>query len=170
MGFQLDPHSLKNLGGVHPDLVRVVEDCAANGVMPFTFGINEGLRTLQQQKLDVAAGRSQTQNSRHLDGHAVDLVVLINQKISWAWPPYYQLAEQMKASAVRCSVPLEWGAAWGINLLTYGGTASKASGDYVTGWHAAHPDGHGHPFMDGPHFQLPRAEYPSGAHTPGIRT
>lgn len=139
MGFALDPISLKHLQGVHPDLVRVVQDCAANGVMPFTFGVSEGLRTLQQQKLDVASGKSQTMNSRHLDGHAVDLVVLVQNKVTWAWPPYYKLSDEMKAAATRCGVMIEWG------------------GDWAT-------------LKDGPHFQLPRDQYPSGAYTPGIRT
>lgn len=139
MGFALDPISLKHLEGVHPDLVRVVQDCAANGAMPFTFGVSEGLRTIQQQKKDVAAGKSQTQNSRHLDGHAVDLVVLCHGHITWAWPPYYVLADQMKVAGRRVGVPIEWG------------------GDFPH-------------FKDGPHYQLPRARYPGGAYTPGIRT
>lgn len=135
MGFQLDKISLFHLTGVHPDLIKVVNDCAENGKLPFTFGVSEGLRTPQQQKIDVAAGKSQTQNSRHLDGHAVDLVVLVAGKVTWSWPPYFTLADQMKAAAARCKVPIEWG------------------GDWTT-------------LKDGPHFQLPWVEYPSGAHTP----
>jgi peptidoglycan L-alanyl-D-glutamate endopeptidase CwlK len=112
MGFVLDPHSLKMLVGVHPDLLRVVNDCAANLQAPFTFGVTEGVRSLQQQKLDVAHGKSQTLRSRHLDGHAVDLVTLFSNKLSWAWPPYDVLAAQMKAAAARCGVPIEWGGDW----------------------------------------------------------
>jgi peptidoglycan L-alanyl-D-glutamate endopeptidase CwlK len=112
LGFVLDAHSAQRLVGVHPDLVKVVRDCAQNGVMPFTFGVTEGLRTLAQQQKNVAAGASQTMRSRHLDGHAVDLVVLIDGAISWAWPPYDALAEQMKAAAARCNVPIEWGGSW----------------------------------------------------------
>lgn len=112
MGFVLDPHSVANLQGVHPDLQKVVYDCADNGVMPFTFVVTEGLRTPAQQKIDVAAGKSQTMNSRHLDGHAVDLAVMIQGEISWAWPPYDALAGQMKAAGVRCGVPIEWGGDW----------------------------------------------------------
>lgn len=138
MGFALDPISLKHMAGVHPDLVRVVQDCAANSVLPFIFGVSEGLRTIQQQKLDVASGRSTTNNSRHLDGHAVDLVTIIHGKVSWAWPPYHVLAAAMKEAAARVGVPIEAGADW-------------------------------ENFPDGPHFQLPREQYPSGAYTPGIR-
>lgn len=135
MGFALDKLSLTHLVGVHPDLRRVVQDCATTGTLPFIFGVSEGLRTLQQQKIDVAAGKSQTMASRHLDGHAVDLVAIIHGKVSWAWPPYYTIAAEMKRAAERCAVPITWG------------------GDWTT-------------LKDGPHFELPRDKYPSGAYTP----
>ncbi len=112
MGFTLDPRSEYRLVGVHPDLVKVVRDCAENGTMPFTFAVTEGVRTLDQQKKNVAAGASQTMRSRHLDGHAVDLVVMIDGSVSWAWPPDHTLADQMKAAAARCNVPIEWGGDW----------------------------------------------------------
>jgi peptidoglycan LD-endopeptidase CwlK len=112
LSFTLDPHSVANLQGVHPDLVRVVYDCAANGVMPFTFGITQGLRTQAMQKVYVAAGKSETMNSRHLDGHAVDMVVLIQGQATWSWPMYEALNVQMQAAAARCGVPVTWGGSW----------------------------------------------------------
>lgn len=135
MAFALDRISVTHLIGVNPDLVRVVNDCAANGVLPFTFGVSEGVRSIQQQKIDVQTGKSSTMNSRHLDGHAVDLVVLIQGKVCWAWPPYHVLATQMKEAAARVGVPIECGADW-------------------------------EKLPDGPHVQLPFAQYPSGAHSP----
>jgi peptidoglycan L-alanyl-D-glutamate endopeptidase CwlK len=112
MGFVIDARSAARLVGVHPDLVKVVQDCAKNGTMPFTFGVTEGVRSLAQQKADVAAGKSQTMKSRHLDGHAVDLVVLQSGQPVWAWPPYSVLADQMKAAAERCGVKINWGGDW----------------------------------------------------------
>lgn len=135
MGFALDSLSVKHMAGVHPDLVKVVLDCAANSPLPFTFAVSEGLRTLQQQKVAVASGRSTTMNSRHLDGHAVDLVVLIHGRVVWDWPPYHVLATAVKAAAARCGIPVECGADW-------------------------------EKFPDGPHVQLPFAQYPAGAYTP----
>ena len=55
------------LAGVHPDLVRVVRRAAEGGV---AFRVEEGLRTVKRQKQLVAAGASQTMNSRHITGHA----------------------------------------------------------------------------------------------------
>ena len=166
MAFQLDPISLTHLQGVHPDLVAVVKDCAANGSMPFTFGVSCGLRTIQQQKLAVAAGTSQTQNSRHLDGHASDQVVLVNGQVSWAWPSYYVLADQFRAAGLRCGIPLIWGGCWDKEMADYTDSAAHESAAYVL----RSKDNGGHGFVDGPHIELPRRVYPSGAYTPGIRT
>lgn len=109
--FVLDPHSVANLKGVHPDLVRVLKDCCDNP-LPFTFAVSEGLRTLDKQKVYLAAGKSQTMNSRHLDGRAVDLVVLIQGHATWSWPMYERLNEAMQAAAGRCGVPVTWGGSW----------------------------------------------------------
>lgn len=112
MGFVLSERSETNLQGVHPDLVRVVRDCAANGVMAFEFTVIDGLRTVAEERVNVASGASQTMKSRHLDGHAVDLMVTMNGQPNWTWPVYEALAGQMKASGVRCKVPLTWGGSW----------------------------------------------------------
>lgn len=166
MGFALDPLSLGKLAGVHPDLVRVVQKCAADCALPFTFGVSCGLRTIQQQKLDVAAGLSQTQNSRHLDGHAADLVVLVQNQITWAWPVYYILADAMKLASVDTRIPLIWGGCWDKEMELFTDTAAHESAGYIL----RSKDRGGHGFVDGPHIELPRAQYPSGAYTPGIRT
>ena len=164
MGFKLDALSLKRLTGVHPDLVRVVKDCATSGVLPFQFGVSEGLRTVAQQRLDVAHGFSQTMKSRHLDGHAADLVPLkindLGQSVmSWAWPPFYVLAAQMRAASIRQKVPVIWGGVWDTELEKLLDDDMEAeSHAYVA---RARVKGQ-HGFTDGPHFELPLAEYPAG--------
>ena len=157
MGFALDAHSISRLTGVHPDLVRVVQDCAANGVMPFTFGISQGLRTVAEQAKDVAAGKSKTMNSRHLDGHAVDLVVLVDNAITWSWPSYDALAEQMKLASVRTGVPIIWGGCWDKEIGLLGDDMEEEAASYVLRAKAAGGKG----FLDGPHFELPWGKYPS---------
>lgn len=161
MGFVLDNLSVSRTKGVHPDLIRVVMSCAADSALPFTFGISCGLRTHQAQKLAVASGKSKTMNSRHLDGHAVDLVALVSGEAAWDWPLYFSLADAMRAASIRCRVPLVWGGCWGKEMATYTGSAEDASAEYVTG---------GGRFLDGPHYELPRDKYLAGAYTPGIRT
>lgn len=74
--YVLGPRSIRNLAGVHPDLVRVVNRAMSHQIMDFT--VSEGLRTKERQIELVEKGRSKTLNSKHLVqsdgyGHAVDL-------------------------------------------------------------------------------------------------
>lgn len=154
MGFVLDAHSRTRLIGVHTDLVRVVDDCAANTLL--VFGVSEGVRTPKQQKLDVELGKSQTMDSRHLTGHAVDLVVLQNNHITWAWPLYYALAEQMQAASKRTGIGLIWGGCWDREMTSLGSDMEVEAALYVTRAKARGMKG----FLDGPHYELPRVKYP----------
>lgn len=110
MSIHLGLRSLKRLEGVHPDLVRVVKRAAAMSSLDFT--VLEGLRSLERQAQLVKSGASTTNNSRHLDGHAVDLGVMTGGEVRWDWPLYYKLAEVVKAAAKAEGVPIEWGGDW----------------------------------------------------------
>jgi len=110
MTYQLGPGSRKKLEGVHPDLVRVVS--LAIGLSTVDFSVIEGLRTAERQAELVRAGASQTLKSRHLTGHAVDLVPLVEGKIRWDWPLFHPLAVAMKEAARQLNIPLEWGGDW----------------------------------------------------------
>lgn len=104
---------MDRLKGVHADLVRLVTEVAkslADG--PMTFMVIEGLRTKDRQAALVKAGASQTQNSRHLTGHAVDLGVLMDGKLSWDFKLYRQLAAIVKAKATSLGIPIIWGGDW----------------------------------------------------------
>jgi peptidoglycan LD-endopeptidase CwlK len=46
------------------------------------FAVHDGVRTLEEHKEHIAAGASQTLDSRHLSGHAVDLVCLSSMENS----------------------------------------------------------------------------------------
>lgn len=108
--FTLGSRSRQRLEGVHPDLVRVVE--RAIGITTVDFTVLEGRRTPERQRQLVAAGASQTMNSRHLTGHAVDLGAWVNSQVRWDWPLYYRIADAMKAAAQAEDVPIEWGGDW----------------------------------------------------------
>lgn len=125
----LNEKSEQRLLGVHLDLCRVVR--AASVASPFRFEISEGLRTKARQAELVKAGKSQTQNSRHLTGHAIDIVILNNDgSASWDFSRYKTVADVFKKEAARLGVKIAWG------------------GDWKT-------------LKDGPHFELDRAAYPA---------
>lgn len=108
--FKLSKRSLDRLAGVHPDLVRVVQ--LAITLTEVDFGVTEGVRTLEKQRQYVAAGASKTVRSRHLTGHAVDLVAYVGAEVRWDWPLYHKLADAMKRAAKALSVPIVWGGDW----------------------------------------------------------
>lgn len=108
----LNARSLKALEGVHPDLVRVVHRAAELVPLPLGFIVIEGRRTAKRQVELVAAGASRTQNSRHLTGHAVDLMATVNGQGRWDWPLYGQLADAMKRAAAEAGVAIVWGGDW----------------------------------------------------------
>jgi peptidoglycan L-alanyl-D-glutamate endopeptidase CwlK len=70
------------------------------------------MRTKEQQKELVACGASRTMNSRHLTGHAVDVVAWKGGKISWSWPLYHQISNAMKQAALELQVDIQWGGDW----------------------------------------------------------
>ncbi len=110
MTFVLGARSIKRLDGVHDDLVRIVKQAIRLTTVDFT--VLEGMRTRERQEKLVASGASQTMNSRHLTGHAVDLGAWIDGEVSWHWPHYYEISSAMKAAAEQIHIPLEWGGDW----------------------------------------------------------
>ncbi|UYZ83187.1 hypothetical protein MTZ49_11320 [Entomomonas sp. E2T0] len=79
MTFKFSQRSLDKLTGINPDLRKVVD--RALQLSTIDFGITEGLRDRATQEKYVASGASQTMNSRHLTGHAVDVVAYVNGKV-----------------------------------------------------------------------------------------
>lgn len=147
--FKLSQRSLDRLKGVDPKLVAVVQ--RAIQLTTVDFGVTEGLRTAETQKRLVAAGRSQTTNSKHLTGDAVDLVAFVDGEISWELNLYDNIADAMKKAAVELKVPLRWGAAWNVPDITkWNGTMEAAMMHYVD---TRRKQGR-RPFIDGPHFEL----------------
>lgn len=110
MAFKLSKRSIERLAGVHQDLVDVVK--LAITLTEVDFGVTEGLRTVERQRELVAKGASKTMNSRHLTGHAVDLVAYIGSEVHWDWPLYHKIAEAMKRAAKALGVPIVWGGDW----------------------------------------------------------
>lgn len=149
MAFKLSTRSLKNLEGVKPELVEVVK--FAITVTRIDFGVTEGLRTVQRQRELVAAGASQTMNSKHITGNAVDVVAYIGPRISWELNLYDDIADAMRLGAIEVGVPLKWGAAWNIpDIREWDGTMQDAMDFYVDTRRSQKR----RPFLDCPHFEL----------------
>jgi peptidoglycan L-alanyl-D-glutamate endopeptidase CwlK len=108
--YKLSLRSKRNLVGVHPDLVMVVN--RAITMTPVDFAVIEGLRNKTRQKQLVESGASGTLNSRHLTGHAVDLGAWVDGEIRWDWPLYHRIADAVKRAAAELSIPIEWGGDW----------------------------------------------------------
>jgi peptidoglycan L-alanyl-D-glutamate endopeptidase CwlK len=108
--YQLGPRSLMRLKGVHPDLVKLVKHAIEITTVDFT--VLEGLRTIERQKVMFDSGSSQTMNSRHLDGHAVDLGAWVDGQVDWSWPLYHRIANAMKEASKETGIPIEWGGDW----------------------------------------------------------
>lgn len=104
----LNERSLRNLEGVHKHLVSVVERAAELSPVPFV--VTEGLRNLKRQKELKAAGKSWTLDSRHLSGHAVDVVDA--DDFGYDIPDMEGIATAFKTAAAELKVPITWGGDW----------------------------------------------------------
>jgi peptidoglycan L-alanyl-D-glutamate endopeptidase CwlK len=67
---------------------------------------------MDRQRSLFNSGASQTLNSRHLTGHAVDLGAWVDGGIRWDWPLYDRIANAMKRAANAEKVPIQWGGDW----------------------------------------------------------
>lgn len=130
--FQLGARSKMRLHGVHPDLVKIVERAIQITTVDFT--VLEGVRSVERQRTLVDSGASQTMNSRHIpgaDGYAKAVDLGAWVDDQVDWS--WPLYNKIAAAMKEAARQLKLPIEWG--------------GDWIT-------------FRDGPHFQLPREEYP----------
>ena len=105
--------SQENLENVHPDLVRVLEAAYPQiQLLGYDIIVTEGIRTPTRQQELLKTGRSTTLNSRHLTGHAADLAVVKDGKVTWSYPVYKEVAGVIKATAADLGIAVEWGGDW----------------------------------------------------------
>ena len=120
------------LNGVHPDLVKVVERAIQISTVDFT--VLEGVRSPERQRALVDAGSSQTLNSRHIpgpDGYAKAVDLGAWVDDQVDWS--WPLYHKIAAAMKEAARQVKVPIEWG--------------GDWRT-------------FKDGPHFQLPKKDYP----------
>lgn len=110
MTFVLSQRSKDRLKGIHPDLVKVIEEAIKNS--PLDFSITEGLRTKERQKELFSAGKSMTMNSRHITGHAVDIAVIKDGTVTWDLKYYRIVTDHLKQVAKTLNIPIICGIDW----------------------------------------------------------
>ena len=147
--FKLSSRSLGHLEGVREELVEVVK--FAITVTKIDFGVIEGLRTVERQRELVASGASQTMNSKHIKGHAVDLMAYIGSRASWELNLYDDIADAMRLGAMEVGVPLCWGGAWNVPDIRDWDSSMQDAMDYYVDTRRSEGK---RPFIDGPHFEL----------------
>lgn len=112
----LNVRSEKNLVGVDQKLCDVVHEVAKT----HDILVIEGLRTPERQADLYSQGRTKpgkivtwTMQSKHLDGRAVDVVMLKDGKIDWDNPQsFVDLGHIMLDTATKLGVKLRWGYDW----------------------------------------------------------
>ena len=149
MVYRLSSRSISRLGGVDERLVACVHKAITlTGV---DFGVSEGLRSTKRQEELVAKGASQTMESKHLTGKAVDLIAYIGSSVSWELNVYDDIADAMALAANDVGIPLRWGAAWHLrDIRAWDGTMETLMNSYID---LRRSQGR-RPFIDAPHFEI----------------
>jgi len=92
------------LEGINPTMAELMT--AVEAQHPDAFEISEGMRTRDRQAQMVAEGKSQTMNSKHLGGNAVDIAIAgPDGKPKWNFEDYRPLADTAKATATAMGLP-----------------------------------------------------------------
>lgn len=117
--FSFGKSSECNLAGVDERLVRCARRALATTMVDFS--VVDGVRTLAEQRQNVADGASKTLDSYHLIqedgfGHALDLAPYIRGKVRFEEDPMFQVAIAMREAALAFQVPVIWGGVWDRRL------------------------------------------------------
>lgn len=149
MTFKLSARSLRNLQGVNVALVEVVK--RAIEITTVDFAVTEGLRSVERQKELLAKGATQTMQSKHITGKAVDLAAFIDNRISWEVTLYDEIATAMRQAAIEQSVSIRWGGAWNVPDIRYWAASMEDAMNYYVD---SRRQVGKRPFIDAPHFEL----------------
>lgn len=157
--FKLSKLSEDRLVGVHPHLQSVVR--LAIQYSEVDFRVQEGVRTVELQRKYVAAGKSQTMNSRHIPvngkGHAIDVVALVAGKTQWELSLYYRIAAAFASAASELKIPIRWGGCWEqLSKISTPEIVQRQVEAYSADCRKRGKKA----FIDAPHFELPKGPYP----------
>jgi peptidoglycan L-alanyl-D-glutamate endopeptidase CwlK len=111
MAFSFGRASQEKLATVKIELQHVVR--LALYLSPVDFGITEGIRTIERQKILVSQGKSQTLKSRHLIGEAIDICPYINGSFTYEdKEAFKQIAAAFDTAAAILGEKITWGGNW----------------------------------------------------------
>ena len=108
--FRFSKRSKDNLKGVHPDLIAIAY--RALSLSPYDFGITDGVRSLDRQRLLLQEKKTQTLASKHLTGDAIDFAVWIEGRLNWEFRYYAQVSAAFKRAAEEYGIVIRWGGDW----------------------------------------------------------
>jgi len=113
--YRWSERSYRKLQGVRPELVAVatlaLRRLGENGGPDFV--VTSGKRTEEEQRELVNEGASQTMNSRHVTGHAIDIAAFDEKyNVTWEGRYYQNIADFMFEAAEDLGVKIEWGGNW----------------------------------------------------------
>jgi peptidoglycan L-alanyl-D-glutamate endopeptidase CwlK len=122
VSYVLGQRSLARLIGVHPELERLVK--AAIRISKIDFAVVEGVRSLAQQREYFRLGKSRTLKSKHLTGHAVDLMPYgdldgdgdfdqVDKAQAWEKHHFLPINDAMQQAAATLGIRITWGGHWG---------------------------------------------------------
>lgn len=152
--FSFGKSSTEKKQGVHRDLVRILDKAIT--ITNIDFAIIEGVRSVARQRELVARGASKTMNSRHITGHAVDLWPIdpLTGKMVAVPSSYYDKATSV---AEKRAMESDMNKRLWALYPDIASAMKKAASDLGL---SVEWGGDWRGFPDGPHFQLPHAEYP----------
>jgi len=129
--------SASRLEGIDPRLVEILEMARTNSGVPFE--ISEGKRSQNRQQELYDSGASQTLNSRHLGGNAVDINIPDGSGgVNWDFEAYRPISDSAKAAAAELGYDdFTWGGDWdslkdGVHFQI-GGANNAAAGREIGG-------------------------------------
>lgn len=129
---EFNNRSKELLKSVNPTLAELMFKVEAQH--PDAFEISEGMRSKDRQAQMVAEGKSQTMNSKHLGGNAVDIAMIgANGAPNWNFEDYRPIADTAKATAASLGIPnFVWGGDWktlkdGVHFQVGGPAAAAES-------------------------------------------
>lgn len=151
MGYKLSVRSAEKLAGLDEQLVAVVQNAII--ITRHDFGVSCGMRTMEEQQDLFRRGLTQTMDSRHLTGDAVDLYPYHKGRAVYDWPAVFMVADAIIGSAIQLDVPIRWGGAWDAHDVRQ----SDLSAEMLNARYIEKKVTEGkRAFPDGPHFEIPR--------------